>query len=131
MTSETTPDPAAPYRFPGPEEDLKKRHFQRFPVEHIEGALHDLGDLQVLDLSQTGLAFETEFPVEEGSRPELELRYRNQGVRVSVVIRWARPERREEGRRIYRAGAEFLDVIQKDDTGLWDFILAEGETGED
>lgn len=129
MTSETSPD-TAPNRFPGPHQDLKKRHFQRFPVEHIEGTLRTPGDLEILDLSQTGLAFETELPVEAESRSELELRYRNQGVRVSVVIRWARPERREEGRQIYRAGAEFLRVIEKDDTGLWDFILAEGR-GED
>lgn len=127
MTSETTPD-AAPDRFPGPNQDPRKRHFQRFPVEHIEGTLRTPGDVQVLDMSQTGLAFETDFAVEIGSRPEVELRYRNQGVRVAVAIRWARPERREKGRQIHRAGAEFLRVIQKDDTGLWDFILAEGDS---
>lgn len=129
MTSETTPD-AAPDRYPGPNQDLQKRHFQRFPVEHIEGCLRNPGDLRVLDLSQTGLAFETEYPVEEGSRPELELRYRNQGVRVAVVVRWTRPERREKERQIYRSGAEFLRVVEKEDTGLWDFILAEGGEGE-
>jgi hypothetical protein len=128
MTSETTRD-AARNRYPQPDQDLKKRHFQRFPVEHIEGTLHTPGDLRVVDLSQTGLAFETEFPVEEGSRPEIELRYRNQGVRVAVRVRWARPERREKERQIYRSGAEFLDVIEKSDTGLWDFILAEGNGG--
>lgn len=128
MTSETTPD-AAQDRFPGPNQNLKKRHFQRFPVEHIEGTLHSPGDLRILDLSQTGLAFETEFPVEEGSRPEVELRYRRQGVRVAVAIRWTQPERREKDRQIYRSGAEFLRVMEKSDTGLWDFILAEGNGG--
>jgi hypothetical protein len=105
--------------------DPKKRHFERFPVEHIEGTLQVPGDLHVLDLSQTGLSFETFSPVEAGPR-ELELSYRRQALRVEVRIRWARLERREEGRQIYRAGAEFKRVIEKEATGLWDFILAEG-----
>lgn len=108
--------------------DLKKRHFERFPVEHIEGTLQQPGDVHVLDLSQTGLSFETSASVEAETRRELELSYRGQAVRVEIQIRWARPERRDEGRQIHRAGAEFVRVMQKEDTGLWDFILAEGGT---
>jgi len=109
-----------------PSAEPQQRHFQRFPVERIEGTLREPGDVRVLDLSQTGLAFETEIPVETGRQHLLELGYRNQKVRLEVRVRWARPERQKEGRQVYRAGAEFLRVLEKEQTGLWDFILAEG-----
>lgn len=112
-----------------PSPQPQQRHFQRFPVERIEGTLRQPGDVRVVDMSQTGLALETEVPVESGRQHVLELAYRNQTVRLEVRVRWARPERQEEGRQIYRAGAEFLRVLEKEDTGLWDFILAEGGEG--
>lgn len=110
--------------------DPRQRHFERFPVDHIEGTLLHPADVHVLDLSQTGLSFETSSPVEAGTRRELELSYRGQAVRLELQVRWARPERRDEGRQIHRAGAEFVRVLSKEDTGLWDFILAEGGTEE-
>lgn len=108
--------------------DRGERHFERFPVEHIEGELREPGDVHVLDLSQTGLAFSTPVPLESGERRELELKYRGQRVRVEVMVRWAKPEWSEaHGRAVHRVGAEFERVLEKEETGLWDFILAETE----
>ena len=109
-----------------PDPDPKKRHFERFPVEHIEGTLHVPGDLHVLDMSQTGLSFETTSPIQADEPRELELLYRQQAVRVEVAVRWVRSERTDGGQPIYRVGAEFLRVLEKSPSGLWDFILAEG-----
>lgn len=108
--------------------DRGARHFERFPVEHIEGTLREPGDVHVLDLSQTGMAFSTPVALELGDRRKLELAYRGQGVRLEVTVRWARSEWSEaHGRAAHRVGAEFERVLEKADTGLWDFILAEGK----
>lgn len=104
----------------------RQRHFERFPVEHIEGTLLVPGDLRVVDLSQTGLSFEISSPLQADEPRELELLYRQQSVRVQVAIRWVRTERNDGGQPVYRAGAEFLRVLEKSSSGLWDFILAEG-----
>lgn len=102
-----------------------RRGFERIPVETVTGTLHTPGDLEILDLSRTGLAFATAERLEQGSDYDVELRHRGQPVQVGINVRWVRKAEaagKEPTR--YRVGAAFVSVLSKSDTGIWDFIGA-------
>lgn len=108
----------------------RQRRFHRIPIEALKGRLHTPRDLTVRDLSRTGMAFETSEPLEEGKDYFVELSYRGQSIRLAVNVRWVKPEEAGRGEPpAYQVGAEFVDILEKPDTGLWDWIGVAGEGG--
>jgi hypothetical protein len=108
----------------------RHRRFHRIPIEALEGRLHTPRDLAVRDLSRTGMSFDTSEPLDEGKDCFVELTYRGQTIRLAVNVRWV--QKRETGRGeppVYHVGAEFVDVLEKPSTGLWDWIRVVGEEG--
>jgi hypothetical protein len=91
----------------------------------LTGTLRAPGDIEVLDLSRTGLAFAAAERLQQGGDYEIELQHRGQAVRLTVNVRWVKEEEGRQGRGArYHVGAEFVAVLQKPATGLWDWILA-------
>jgi|GEM_PF-1910637 len=108
----------------------RQRRFHRIPIEALKGRLHTPRDLTVRDLSRTGMSFDTSEPLEEGKDCFVELTYRNQSVRLALNVRWVRREESAQGEPpVYHVGAEFVDVLDRPPTGLWDWIRVVGEEG--
>lgn len=105
-----------------------RRGFERIPVDTLTGTLHTPGDIEVLDLSRTGMSFATAERLEQGADYDVELRHRGQPVTLEINVRWVRPAEpagKEPPR--FRVGAEFVSVLAKSDTGIWDWIGAVDE----
>lgn len=101
-----------------------RRGYERIPVGTVTGTLHTPGDIEVLDLSRTGVAFAAVERLDEGTDYEIELRHREQPVKLVVSVRWVKETETAEGAgAVYRVGAEFITVLQKTSTGIWDWIL--------
>jgi hypothetical protein len=102
----------------------ERRRHGRFPVSGIHGSLQTAGDLTLLDLSRTGISFETAHPLTVGKHYFLELRYGDASVSLEVVVKWCSIRgtvRDEEDREtaFYQAGASFVDVHRDAPSGLW------------
>lgn len=93
-------------------------------MDTVTGTLRTPGDIEVLDLSRTGLAFATAERLEEGVDYEVELRHREQPMTATIIVRWIRDA--DDGGHRYRVGAEFVTVLSKSDTGIWDWVQAPG-----
>lgn len=107
------------------------RRFHRVPVDTVEGTLHAPGDLEILDLSRTGMAFATDVPLEVDASHVVELTYRGQTVELEVEVRWVKEEESPAGAppsrgTRYRVGVELVEVLDKPSTGIWDWILPAG-----
>ena len=108
----------------------ERRRYGRFPVSGIRGSLKRTGDLMLLDLSRTGISFETSHPITVGESYYLELRYGEAVVNLEVKIKWcalrgkARDDAGEE-QPVYQAGAGFVDVLRDAPGGLWRALEAE------
>jgi hypothetical protein len=101
------------------------RRCQRHCVPGISGTLGSPGDVQVLDLSLFGMAFESPRPLRVGERCFLELRHDRHAVSVEVAIRWcATPADRGPSQRTpFRIGACFVDILRDEmDSGIWRWI---------
>jgi len=106
----------------------RQRRFHRIPIEALTGRLHTPRDVTVRDLSRTGMAFHTSEPLEEGKDYFVELVHRGQTIRLAVNVRWVRQEPADGGEPpVYFVGAEFVDILDKPDTGLWDWIRVAGD----
>ena len=102
----------------------ERRRFGRFPVSSIRGSLKRVGDLTLLDLSRTGISFETSNPITVGANYYLELRYGEAKVNLEVLVKWCALRgkvRDQEGNEqpVYQAGAGFVDVLRDAPGGLW------------
>ncbi|MGD2114089.1 MAG: PilZ domain-containing protein [Acidobacteriota bacterium] len=106
----------------------RQRRFDRIPIESLRGKLHTPRDLKVRDLSRTGMAFDTDEPLEEGKDYFVELTHRGQVVKLAVNVRWVRREESGGGEPPrYHVGVEFVDVIERPPTGIWDWVRVVGE----
>jgi hypothetical protein len=109
----------------------RQRRFERIPIESLEGRLHTPRDLEVRDLSRTGMAFDTDEPLEEGKDYFVELIHRGQVVKLAVNVRWVRREEGSGGEPPrYHVGVEFVDVVERPATGIWDWVRVVGQEGE-
>jgi hypothetical protein len=109
----------------------RHRRFDRIPIESLTGRLHTPRDLKVRDLSRTGMAFDTDERLEEGKDYFVELSHRGQSVKLAVNVRWVRPEEPPAGEPPrYHVGVEFVDVLDRPATGIWDWVRVVGEDGE-
>ena len=89
-----------------------------------------MGDLTLLDLSRTGISFETSIPITVGKSYFLELRYGQAKVHLEVLVKWCALRGKElddEGSEhsVYQAGAGFVDVLRDAPGGLWRALEAE------
>ncbi len=101
----------------------ERRRHGRFPVSGIFGSLNAPGDLKLLDLSRTGISFETSNLITVGQSYFLELRYGDAKVNLEVLIRWCAQRgggsEDERGRPLFHAGGGFVDVHRDAPGGLW------------
>ena len=109
----------------------ERRRYGRFPVMGIHGSLKRTGDLTLLDLSRTGISFETSHPITVGDHYFLELRYGEARVSLEVLVKWCALRGRirdDDGveQPVYQAGAGFVDVLRDAPGGLWRALEAEG-----
>lgn len=92
------------------------RRHARFPVPHLVAAMNPRNEVQVTDISRTGLRMESAQPVDAGKLCFLEVDQDGQSVDLLVQVKWAdtpgTPER-------CTAGAEFVDVFGEARDGLW------------
>ncbi len=89
-----------------------------------------MGDLTLLDLSRTGISFETSNPITVGESYYLELRYGGASVSLEVLVKWCALRgkvRDDDGNEqpLYQAGAGFVDVLRDAPGGLWRALEAE------
>ena len=102
----------------------ERRRYGRFPVSGIHGSLKRAGDLKLLDLSRTGISFETSHPITVGGNYFLELRYGEATVNLEVAVKWCSLRglvQDDEGveQPVYQAGAVFVDILRDAPKGLW------------
>ena len=108
----------------------ERRRHGRFLVSGIHGSLQTVGDLTLLDLSRTGISFETSNPITVGKNYFLELRYGEASVSLEVLVKWCAMRggmSDEEGheRPLFQVGAGFVDVHRDAPGGLWRALEAE------
>jgi hypothetical protein len=108
----------------------ERRRWGRFPVSGIRGSLKTTGDVTLLDLSRTGISFETSNPITVGGSYFLELRYGQAQVNLEVLVKWCAMRgtvRDDDGEdhAIYQAGAGFVDILRDAPGGLWRALEAE------
>jgi hypothetical protein len=102
----------------------ERRRYGRFPVSGIHGSLQTAGDLTLLDLSRTGISFETTNSITVGEHYFIELRYGDASVNLEVLVKWCalRALPGEDGESelpLYHAGGGFVDVHRDAPGGLW------------
>ena len=112
----------------------ERRRYGRFPVSGIHGSLKRTGDVTLLDLSRTGIAFETVNPITVGEHYFLELRYGQARVSLEVRVRWCSVRgtvRDDDGQEqsVYQAGGGFVDVHRDAPGGLWRALEADASRG--
>ncbi len=102
----------------------ERRRHGRFPVSGIYGSLQTPGDLKLLDLSRSGISFETANLMTVGRNYFIELRYGKAMVNLEVVVKWCAQRgssRDAEGHEVpvFQAGGGFVDVHRDAPGGIW------------
>jgi hypothetical protein len=109
----------------GPAADRRRYHRARIPG--LVGTLHSPGDVEVLDLSVGGLAFEAAQELSPGDRCFLELHHETSSASVEIEICWSSVRRVERTRGtlkpVFRAGGVFRDIQHDRPGGVLDWIL--------
>jgi hypothetical protein len=101
----------------------------RFPVQGIWGTLRFPQDVRVLNLSRSGIQFETQEPLPVGQSCFLELRHHAEAASIEIEVRWTETEpERAVGGGPYRVGARFVDIFRDHGGGLWDGIRPDPPT---
>ena len=106
----------------------RRRHL-RANITEISGTLNSPGDVEVLDLSLSGMAIEAAAELEEGDRCFLELRHQGHSVSLEVEVRWSSVLRVERTRNafvpVFRAGVAFLEVLPDNNGGLFEWLVVD------
>ncbi len=111
-----------------------RRRHRRYPLRAVVGRLASAArpKITVLDMSLTGLAFETHQQLRTGSEKKLRLLGKDQTVSLSVEIRGCQLVRTEEGPYgdslpVYRAGADFRAALARQAGSLLRFIAGHAQ----
>ena len=106
----------------------RRRHL-RASITEISGTLHSPGDVEVLDLSLSGMAIEAAAELEAGDHCFLELRHQGHSVSMEVEVRWASVLRMERVRDtflpVFRAGVAFLEILPDREGGLFEWLVVD------
>src|SRR5262245_10969765 len=118
--------PSASHSKPGA---ANHRRYPRRAISGISGTLPSPGDVEVLDVSVTGIAAEISGEVKTGDHCFLELRHGRDRAMVEAVVKWSSVRRveREPDRLVlkFRAGMAFVDIDRDGAGGIWQCILTE------
>jgi len=108
-----------------------KRQEMRFPVEGVQGSLRAPGDLRIINLSRSGLAFATSHHLTVGDTSFIEIRFHHQTASLELELLWCfrQPKLEPEEREMFLAGGRFVDVVRDDPQGLWRGLVARGASG--
>lgn len=109
---------------------LQRRKELRFPVRGVEATLEGPGDVQVINVSRRGIAFEAAAELETGNDYYLELRYRGQKANVATKLRWAACLPGDEGQLLFRGGGPFVEAVGTVQ-GVWRTLFVEPAAFED
>jgi len=103
-----------------------QRQEMRFPVEGIQGSLRAPGDLRIINLSRSGLAFATTHHLTVGDASFIEIRFRDQTASLELKLLWCfrQPKLEPEETEMFLAGGRFVDIVRDDPDGLWRGLVA-------
>jgi PilZ domain len=107
---------------------MDQRRHTRYPVRGIYGSLRYPRDVRVVNLSRSGVAFETAERLAAGEVCYLELRHQAEAASIEVAVRWAAAAQEHDDGVLYRVGASFVDVHRQGSGGLWAGIQPDPET---
>ena len=104
-----------------------QRRHKRYEVQDVHGSLLFRTQVQVRNLSVSGLALETPERLQLGRTYAIRLAGNDDAVDVSGTIRWchlasARPKTGGEARAVYEAGFAFEDIFTEKAKGLLGFL---------
>jgi len=110
-------------------ENRERRHFKRYDVDEVEGSLQLSTEIKVVNMSLTGLAVESGFPMPEGARCSFRIRGKDASIRMSAEVQWCRAEREErtaEGLAapIYQLGLDFTSILGEKAQEILSFLQA-------
>lgn len=112
-----------------------QRRYSRFPVQGIYGSLRTPRDVRVLNLSRSGVSFETTEKVSEGENCFLELRFHAEVASLEVKILWVMT-REGDGSGgsasevpVYQAGGTFIDIHRDRADGFWSALEVSASSG--
>lgn len=111
----------------------RTRREMRFPVEGVRGSLKSPGDLRIINVSRSGLAFATMHHLAVGDHYFIEIRYQGQTANLELELRWCfwQPETGDDDEHpVFLAGGRFVDIVRDDPGGLWRGLTAPREKGE-
>jgi Tfp pilus assembly protein PilZ len=105
----------------------ERRLHRRFVVEGIEGALMFATDVEILNISISGVALKANKRLEIGREYALKLEYMEKSLSLNGTIVWSVLSELGTGQReakvpIYKAGMRFTNVISDKMVNLLDFI---------
>jgi len=107
----------------------ERRRHHRAHIPTLSGTYRSPGDVQVLDVSLAGVAFEATGALSPGDHCFLELHHASGHANVEVEVRWASVQRVELLRGsvvpTIRAGGAFLDVQSDGNGGLLDWLVVD------
>ncbi len=109
--------------------DANRRRHIRASIPDISATLHSPGDVEILDLSLSGMAIEAAGEIGPGDRCFLELRHQGHAVSMEVEVRWSSVLRMERLRDtlmpVFRAGVAFVEVLPDREGGLFDWLVVD------
>jgi len=111
-----------------PDAAERRRHPRR-TIPGVYGTLSSPGDVQVLEISVTGLSAELADEVRPGDHCFLELRHGTSRAVVETVVKWTglpRIERRPGyAPLVFRTGMAFVDIDHDGRDLLWGCLVSE------
>ncbi len=107
----------------------RKRQEMRIPVEGVQGSLRTPGDLRIINLSRSGLAFATAHHLTVGETSFIELRFQQQTANLELKLLWCfrQPKLEPMEPEVFLAGGRFVDVVRDDPDGLWRGLVGKGD----
>jgi hypothetical protein len=107
----------------------EQRRHTRFPVQGIFGSLRSPRDIRVVNLSRSGIAFETSEDLAVGESCFLELRHHTDAASIEILVEWSEPAGNPAALRkpVFLVGARFVDVFRDTGGGFWEAIAAHPE----
>ena len=107
--------------------DPDLRRHPRFLATDIQASLESPQDCRVINLSSSGICFETRRQLNVGDHQFLEVQFQGMTASLEIVVKWraARPTVDYEdpaSRGVVRAGASFVAIERDSPSGFWDVI---------
>ena len=107
-------------------EPNRRRH-PRYRSSEIEATLDSPGDCRVINLSSSGICFETGRGLTVGENYFLEVHFQGMSASLEIAVKWCSlrpPIQNSDGTEttVARSGASFIDIQRDSPVGFWDLI---------